>query len=164
MIKRRLSKRARRNAKDRPTTFERALKEHHGSVQVLPGVNGEFVKVKGEPGKRQTLKWWRSDGVRKQEWTHFGTQEFRAIGSDKPIKVNRGEKRKWYGPKGEFQAKYVEKRIARQPIIPIEAEMGASGGGLIVGKPFIKEKQSSKSRVLGNSRKSKRTRRIQLKK
>jgi len=162
LIKRRLSKRARRNAKDRPTTFERALKEHHGSVQILPGTKGEFVKVKGEPGKKQVLKWWNSDGVRKQEWTHFGTQEFRAVGGGKPRKINKGEKRKWYGPKGEFRAKYVEKRKGRQAIASFEADMGASGGTIIVGRPYIKEKLKSVERSPEGKRKMKRTRRLPL--
>jgi len=151
-----------RVAGHRPTTFEKAKREHHGSVQQLPGTKSEFIKVKGEPGKRQVLKWWGSDGARKQKWVLRGTQSFREIGGNATRVIDKGEERKWYGKNGAFNTKYNIKRKAKQPISVVSSGANPVSDSIVVGGPYIKETHKSRSRTPDGNRKSKRTRRIPL--
>jgi len=165
MIKKRLSKNTMRIASHRPTTFERAKREHHGSVQKLPGTKGEFIKVKGEPGNRQVLKWWGPEGRRKQKWVQRGTQAFKEIGGDVSHLINKGEERTWYNKKGAFEANYTVKRKGKQAISVTTPGAGPEADSIVIGRPYTKETRRSRSRTpndTNDTRKSKRTRRIPL--
>jgi len=111
---------------------------------------------------RQVLKWWDSEGKRKQKWVQRGTQVFKEIGGGVSHSINKGEERTWYNKKGAFEANYTVKRRGRQAISVTTPGAGPEADSIVIGRPYTKETRRSRSRTPNDTRKSKRTRRIPL--
>lgn len=149
-----------KNAQDRVTKFERAISEHHGSVQRAPGYG--YLKVTGRPGEKQRIKLWDETGTRTQEWVRYGKQKARLAGG-KEVEIQKGEKRVFYGRDGSHVATSKVKRKLKQPVVVIEAGLDTPMlREVIRSKPFVEEKEKTVKRMLGGREKKKSTRRIPL--
>lgn len=131
-MKKRLSKKTARQAGHRPTGFRNAVQKHHGSVQKL-GKKG-FVRVKGEPGKKQVIELWDKQGVKRRKTVRFG-KEKTMLSDGREVSFRKGHKKTRYDQKGRAVARGKVKRKVRQPRIAVEtSQFSPTGFEIMTGR------------------------------
>ena len=160
-IRRQLPKKIIEDAMRRKTSVSREMHEAHGSPQLVPGKG--FIQIVGRPGKKQTIKVWDPNGIRRYHIEKRGIATVQ--GREQPL--NRGHIVTRYDKAGGLLGRKSVKRDRTIPFITTGAEFPGGFAGLhpsevFVPKPEIIESVKAKKRIPGGYERKKKKRRLPL--